>query len=1124
MCSNKNDIIFQIIDWSNFQIEEDTDEDTIKKYKLRIFGRTKKNKTVYVQVDNYTPFFYVEIPNNWRKYQIDKLVEEVGNRVYPRELENSLINYDIVERHKFYKFTNYKMFKFLRLIFYSLDGFRAYSRAFNKYIYHPMLWKTKRKYTVYESNIEPKLRFMHIRKLDACGWIKLPKKTYTRFKEDIPTISDINVYTKWTNIQPYDNKDVLPFVIASFDIECTSGDGSFPQAERETDQIIQIGTTFSKYGETTVFYKHMVTLGSCDKIKDVDVESYENERDVLIAWMKMIERTNPDIMTGYNIFGFDYKYLYNRSKKLGCVSKFMRLCRLKGVETEMIIKDLSSAALGENKLYYFNMIGRIQVDLMKVIQKDFKLASYKLDNVASTFIRENIVDISIDNENDQSIISTHNTYGLKLGQYISIYYNDGLSDNRYGKKYKIVELDDKTITITGKLSKDELLVYKQKYWCQAKDDVSPQDIFKLQTGNSADRAIIAKYCIQDCELCNKLIAKLQIVTNNIGMANVCCVPLSYLFLRGQGVKIFSLVAKKCRIYKHLIPVIRKKYKNNSSEEEDDEGYEGATVFPPKNGMHFEPIAVLDYSSLYPRSMIARNLSHECLVEDERYDNLADYIYRNVTYRTKGPDKTCRYAQKKDGSLGIVPRILQDLLDARTNTKKLMKKEKDPFVKNILDGLQLAYKVTANSLYGQTGATTSSIYCKDIAASTTATGREMLTYAKEFNETVFKQLVDYILNKKFKTFRKMINKLFDGELHAFDTTDAFKELTNQAPDLIVKVKESRFIDKKLGHETKDDFIKYVKVRVKELLGNFRIRPDVIYGDTDSIFINFHIYDPKTDENQKDKKSLETAIELGILAGLVINKVMPFPHDLEYEKTFWPFCILTKKRYVGNLYEEDPNKFKQKSMGIVLKRRDNAPIVKIVCGGIVQKLLNDKSIELAIKFTENALNDILSAKYPIDKFIITKTLRSGYKHRTRITHAVLADRMAERDPGNKPQSNDRIPYAYVETGNKVIKLQGERVEHPSYIMEKNLKLDYLFYITNQIMKPAMQFLGILVKHPEDIFNKYIIIEKNRRKGKKPINFYFGNTKVKPLDIMDLFNDNIGEIRSSKKKRKPKKKIKI
>ena len=83
-----------------------------------------------------------------------------------------------------------------------------------------------------------------------------------------------------------------------------------------------------------------------------------------------------------------------------------------------------------------------------------------------------------------------------------------------------------------------------------------KDIFRLQKGSAEDRKIVATYCIQDCALCNKLINKLS-VSNNIGMANVCFVPLSYIFLRGQGVKIFSLVSKFCKDKGFLIPVLKK---------------------------------------------------------------------------------------------------------------------------------------------------------------------------------------------------------------------------------------------------------------------------------------------------------------------------------------------------------------------------------------------------------------------------------------------------------------------------------------------------------------------------------------------------------------------------------------
>ena len=162
----------------------------------------------------------------------------------------------------------------------------------------------------------------------------------------------------------------------------------------------------------------------------------------------------------------------------------------------------------------------------------------------------------------------------------------------------------------------------------------------------------------------------------------------------------------------------------------------------------------------------------------------------------------------------------------------------------------------------------------------------------------------------------------------------------------------------------------------------------------------------------------------------------------------------------LYETDPNKGSRKSMGIVLKRRDNAPIVKDVYGGIIDILMKEKNIEKAVEFLQSCLKNIIDEKYPLDKLIITKSLRSNYKNPAQIAHKVLADRMGKRDPGNKPSSGDRIPFVYIHSKNKRA-LQGEKIEHPEYITQNKLKPNYSFYITNQIMKPVQQVFALVLE---------------------------------------------------------------
>jgi DNA polymerase elongation subunit (family B) len=333
-------------------------------------------------------------------------------------------------------------------------------------------------------------------------------------------------------------------------------------------------------------------------------------------------------------------------------------------------------------------------------------------------------------------------------------------------------------------------------------------------------------------------------------------------------------------------------------------------------------------------------------------------------------------------------------------------EKDDFIKNVLDKRQLAYKVTANSLYGQLGAKTSTFYEPDIAASTTATGRLLLTYAK------------------------------------------------------------RVVEECYGDATVDT--KYGKIQTNA---------EYVYGDTDSVFFTFNVSDKETGEKIIGPKALELSIEIAQEACHNVSKFLKQPHDFEYEKTFLPFCLLSKKRYVGILYEHDPTKGKRKEMGIVLKRRDNAPIVKDVYGGVIDILMKERDIKKALDYVDKCLQELVEGTVPIEKLIITKSLRSFYKNPQQIAHKVLADRIAAREPGNKPTSGDRIPFVYVVNPNKKA-LQGEKIETPTFIRDNKLQIDYSFYITNQIMKPLLQLFGLVLDDIWRMQNKSAKISKFKK----------------------------------------------
>jgi DNA polymerase elongation subunit (family B) len=1438
---DSDDIEFQIVDWyipeadrlNRKPPEEDEEPDL---YNMIVYGTTQEGHTVSMRIEGYEPYFYIKPPAAWEgfsnkvfnnqldnlkltlledKYQCTFKDKKYFRKIISRGYESHLVSVTKVTKKDFWGFTNNKEFRFIKVTVKSLVLYNSL-----KYYFQSL---KKQGFQMYESNIDPFLRYIHEQNIKPCGWV-----TASNFCDEendkYMTRCDYNLQINYKDVHPLLTKNnIAPLLIASFDIECMSSHGDFPVAKKDYrkvaqdlanvakagyeitpdllvywleaiytrdvviednlkinkvfpkhkmanfrekymqpildssdkiiklldeisakddaecdddvrdvgedadddhhapkaksitvkqqnaleaelnsilslilpplkgDKIIQIGTTVHRYGDDRIIYKNIITLDTCDAISGADVISCSKESQLLMAWKKLIQDLNPDILTGYNIFGFDMEYIWERAQENGIIDRlFTGFGRSLQRQTSLQIKKLSSSALGENILKYFDIEGTVTIDLFKVMQRDHKLDSYKLDNVAQIF------------------------------------------------------LGDK------------------------KDDLKPHEIFEKFEGTSADRCVIAKYCIQDCALVNRLLHKLKILENNMGMGNVCLVPFSYLFMRGQGIKIFSLIAKECMDKGFLIPVIKSIYDADAIVDED--GYEGAVVLEPKEGIYLnDPIVVFDYGSLYPSSMIARNLSHDCYVMDPKYQvDDPNVSYITVSYdiyegtgdkKRKVDVKQCTFAQYKDGRRGVIADILCMLLAQRKNTRKKMEYQTlelhngehlvglvteaqdsyevvnidtndkkvvaksevkgvtetfNKFEQDVFDALQLAYKITANSLYGQIGAKTSPIYLKDIAACTTATGREMIMLAKDFVETKYNAEVIYgdsvmpytpltyrtdtqVFVTTFDAFAKQGHwksynnfKPFDSgrsdkeqyepaniyawthkgwskirriirhkttkkiyrvstptgivdvtEDHSLLDSDAkqikpkdcmigqallhsqpatqdltlFKQSpinelqayvygqfvasgkcyvshTDYGPVYVWQIcsknynilencqmvlavlenmkftivmhggmyvlkamlgstlEDSRFVEKyrkncfaddakivphvilnasegvmqafkdgyddgsgsaksvyainanhqvtaqtlvvllqKLGYcnlniqvDSKELDMIYISVggattddskqiQQIEVLHNsyygyvydIETEEGVFHGgvgnlilkNTDSIFCKFPLKDGGGNAVQ-GQQALEYAIEIGKHVENNIVSIMPSPQKLNYEKSLYPFILFSKKRYVGNLYENDVNKFKQKSMGIVLKRRDNAPIVKKIYGGIIYILLNKQDLKESIEFLKEELSALVQGKAPISDLVISKSLRASYKDASKIPHKVLADRIAERDPGNKPQVNDRVPFVYIKVPDA--KLQGDRIEHPDYIVENNLTPDYLHYITNQIMNPVLQLYAL------------------------------------------------------------------
>jgi DNA polymerase delta subunit 1 len=137
-------------------------------------------------------------------------------------------------------------------------------------------------------------------------------------------------------------------------------------------------------------------------------------------------------------------------------------------------------------------------------------------------------------------------------------------------------------------------------------------------------------------------------------------------------------------------------------------------------------------------------------------------------------------------------------------------------------------------------------------------------------------------------------------------------------------------------------------------------DVIYGDTDSVMVNFGTAD------------IAESMRLGKEAADHVSKHFIAPIKLEFEKCYYPYLLMNKKRYAGLLWT-NPNSYdKMDCKGIETVRRDNCGLVKEVVQGALDELLINKDSDAAINRVKGVVSDLLQARVDLSLLVITKGL--------------------------------------------------------------------------------------------------------------------------------------------------------
>mgnify|MGYP003365491294 FL=1 len=867
--SETHDISFQQIEVEQSTLNYVNDEGT--SHVVRFFGVTNDGHSVLCNVTGFKHYLYVPQPaadnandENKRKEFISYLNDNYNN---------SVSSIEVVPRQSIWGYSGDTKIPFWRVYTKQPHMINKLRTGFERGHITFESWFSSGT-TTYD-NIAYTLRCMIDCQIVGMSWITLPKGKYTVVPEDRRvSTAQLEVLINYRDLisHPAEGEwsHSAPLRILSFDIECAGRKGIFPEPEH--DAVIQIANVVSVAGSSKPFVRNVFTVKSCSPITGSKIYAHEEEAAMLAHWRDFIVDVDPDVIIGYNTTNFDIPYLINRAKALN-VATFPYFGRLCNVKQEIRDTVFSSKAYGTKESKDVNINGRLQLDLLQFIQREYKLRSYTLNAVSAFFLGEQ------------------------------------------------------------------------------KEDVHYSIITDLQNGDSETRRRLAVYCLKDAYLPLRLLENLMALVNYTEMARVTGVPFSYLLSRGQQIKVVSQIFRKCLEIDTVIP--------NMQSQATDEQYEGATVIEPIRGYYDVPIATLDFNSLYPSIMMAHNLCYTTLCNKSTVERLGlkkdeDYI---IT-----PNNDYFVTPKKRH--GILPIILEELISARKRAKKDLKAETDPFKKGVLNGRQLALKISANSVYGFTGATVGKLPCLAISSSVTAFGREMI--------------------------------------------------------MATKTAVQERYSKKNGAD--NDAV-------------------VVYGDTDSVMVKFGTTD------------LAEAMKLGTEAAAYVSTLFKHPINLEFEKAYFPYLLINKKRYAG-LFWTNTNKYdKLDQKGLASVRRDSCPLVSIVMNKVLKKILIERDVEGALAYVKTVIDDILHNNIDISKLIISKTLAPNYTNPQ--PHAVLTERMKKRD-GMGPSVGDRVDYVIIGGNDKLY----NRAEDPLYVLEHNLQIDSKYYLNNQLQNPILSIITPII----------------------------------------------------------------
>ena len=202
-------------------------------------------------------------------------------------------------------------------------------------------------------------------------------------------------------------------------------------------------------------------------------------------------------------------------------------------------------------------------------------------------------------------------------------------------------------------------------------------------------------------------------------------------------------------------------------------------------------------------------------------------------------------------------------------------------------------------------------------------------------------------------------------------------------------------------------------------------EVVYGDTDSLFLN---YDQVKIEELKNQ--IKQELKLDVEIGEVYKRI---------------FFTEAKKRYAGLRQDGSLD-----IVGLEVIRGDWAEVAKKVQEHVLEIILKEQSVKNAVAYVRSIITELKLRKIPVKDLIIWKTLtKSPEEYAIKAPHVEAAKMLKEK--GWRLTSGDKVGYVILAGKGRLY----NRVK--PYIFAKSEEIDVDYYITSQVLPAASRILA-------------------------------------------------------------------